>query len=131
MTKSVKTPNWTPAQIEIIETFASQQASKLIDAESIKTLAENDAFKAKTVPMLRSKVVNLGYYKKAEKARVVGAPVAKRKLEYVSAIEIFTSLPAGSLASLEKASKPELEKLNAALVALNDTQAAEEPTQES
>lgn len=80
-----------------------------------------------TAPQLRGKAVSDGYYKKktqAEKAGEHGTSQV-RKASIVSAIETIASMPKGSLESLGKAKKPELEALSAALIAMSDRQDAD------
>lgn len=78
----------------------------------------------KTAAAVRSKLVSMGLYEKND-PRSVGGASSTRKIEIVNAIEILLSKEKGSFASLEKASKPELEALSAALVALSDRDEAE------
>lgn len=80
-----------------------------------------------TAPQLRGKAVSDGYYKKktqAEKAGEHGTSQV-RKASIVSAIETIASMPKGSLESLGKAKKPELEALSNALIAMSDRQDAD------
>ena len=80
-----------------------------------------------TAPQLRGKAVSDGYYKKktqAEKAGEHGTSQV-RKASIVSAIETIASMPKGSLESLGKAKKPELEALSNALIAMSDRQEAD------
>lgn len=98
-----------------------------LNNEDVKALLSADECKNLNVHQLRGKVVHLGYYQKAV-AKSVGtgdAPVT-RKIEFVNAIETMLNKEKGSLASFEKASKPQLEAMANALIALSDTKEAEE-----
>lgn len=73
----------------------------------------------KTAAQCRSKLVQLKAYEKAEAAKKAGSEPA-RKVSIVTAIEIFAGVPAGSLETLEKAAKPQLELLARRLTELSD-----------
>ena len=75
----------------------------------------------KTAAQCRSKLVSLGEYVKADAtaAGKAGSEPA-RKISIVKAIEIFAGVPAGSLETLEKAAKPQLELLAKRLTELSD-----------
>jgi hypothetical protein len=80
-----------------------------------------------TVSQLRGKAVNSGYYAKkteSEKASEHGTSQV-RKASIVSAIETILSMPKGSLESLGKAQKPQLQALSDALIAVSDKQDAD------
>lgn len=75
----------------------------------------------KTAAQCRSKLVSLGEYKKAEEAKkAIAEGGTGKKIEIVNAVEIFAGLAKGSLASLEKASKSELELLARRMTELSD-----------
>lgn len=75
----------------------------------------------KTAAQCRSKLVSLGEYVKAEEVKKSAAEGGSgKKIEIVNAIEIFAGLAKGSLASLEKASKSELELLTRRMTELSD-----------
>lgn len=75
----------------------------------------------KTAAQCRSKLVQLGQYKKAEEVKKSAAEGGSgKKIEIVNAVEIFAGLAKGSLASLEKASKSELELLARRMTELSD-----------
>lgn len=75
----------------------------------------------KTAAQCRSKLVQLGEYKKAEEVKKSAAEGGSgKKIEIVNAVEIFAGLAKGSLASLEKASKSELELLARRMTELSD-----------
>lgn len=81
-----------------------------------------------TVSQLRGKAVSSGYYAKkteAEKASEHGTSQV-RKASIVSAIETILSMPKGSLESLGKAQKPQLQALSNALIAISDKQDADD-----
>lgn len=80
-------------------------------------------FGGKSAAAIRGKLVSMGIYQKGE-PKAVGGASSTRKIEIVNSIEILLSKPKGSFASLEKASKAELDTLAAALVALSDNKAA-------
>jgi hypothetical protein len=85
----------------------------------------------KTAAQVRGKLVSLGIYVKGEPkaAESSAASTAARKGSLVKAIEIFAGLPAGSLESLEKASKPELQLLSLRLTELSDQYNASIPSE--
>jgi hypothetical protein len=84
----------------------------------------------KTAAQVRGKLVSLGIYVKGEvKTAESAASTAARKGSLVKAIEIFAGLPAGSLESLEKASKPELQLLSLRLTELSDQYNASIPSE--
>jgi hypothetical protein len=74
----------------------------------------------KTAAAVRSKLVSLGVYEKNE-PKAVGGASSTRKLEYVRAVETMLSMKKGSLDSLEKGRKDELEALAEALTKTADT----------
>lgn len=75
----------------------------------------------KTAAQCRSKLVSLGEYVKAEEVKKSAAEGGSgKKIEIVNAVEIFAGLAKGSLASLEKASKSELELLARRMTELSD-----------
>jgi hypothetical protein len=78
----------------------------------------------KSAAAVRSKLVSLGVYEKNEPRKVGGAS-STRKIEIVHAIETMLSKDRDSLASLEKASKAELDALSKAIIAISDNQEAE------
>lgn len=73
----------------------------------------------KSAVACRSKLVNLGLYKKNEEA-TTATSAKKSKVQIVSAIETLLSLPVDSLSTLEKCNKDELTKLANQLVKLSD-----------
>lgn len=113
--KAVKVPNWSKAQIEAIEDqFA---AHGRINNDTVKVMQKTELFAAKTVNMLRSKIVNTGYYQVAEKSSAPAKDAPIRKLAYVKAIEALTGC--SDLSTFEKASKPQLQALSEALTTLS------------
>lgn len=74
----------------------------------------------KTAAQCRSKLVSLGEYVKADAAAEKAGSEPARKVSIVKAIEIFAGVPAGSLETLEKAAKPQLELLAKRLTELSD-----------
>lgn len=75
----------------------------------------------KTAAQCRSKLVQLGEYKKAEEVKKSAAEGGSgKKIEIVTAIEIFAGLSKGALASLEKGAKSELELLARRMTELSD-----------
>ena len=107
---NAKVVSWTPA---MVETLTSAYTG---DNAQLSTIAKD---LGKTVSMVRGKLVNLGEYV-PNAARPTGGKVATRKISLVRAAEILLSMNEGSLDSLEKASKPDLDRLNEALIALSD-----------
>lgn len=112
MTTAKTATNWTDAQVKALETGYNGDNTK----EGLEALCSG-----KTAPAIRSKLVSLGIY---EKADAVKKPVTEggtgRKIEIVNAVEIFAGLAKGSLASLEKAAKGELELLAKRMTELSD-----------
>lgn len=86
-------------------------------------------FGGKTAAQIRGKLVSMGIYQKGE-PKAVGGASQTRKLHIVNSIEILLSQKKGAFASLEKASKAELDALAAALVALSDSKAADQQASE-
>lgn len=74
----------------------------------------------KTAAQCRSKLVQLKEYRKTETAAEKAGSEPARKVSIVKAIEIFAGVPAGSLETLEKAAKPQLELLARRLTELSD-----------
>jgi len=130
-TTAKKAPLWTTAQITAIETAFEKKKAKLNNADVMELVENDPLFANKTENMLRSKVVNLGYYEKAVKKSVGSAENgATRKIEYVAALETLASMQKGSLASFEKASKPQLEAFCKALTSKSDVFNAEKGIKE-
>ena len=75
--------------------------------------------KGKSAAAVRSKLVSLGVYEKNE-PKAVGGASGTRKLEFVRGIETMLSMKTGSLDSLEKSRKDELEALANALTKVGD-----------
>ena len=73
----------------------------------------------KSAAAVRSKLVSLGVYEKNE-PKAVGGASGTRKLEFVRGIETMLSMKTGSLDSLEKSRKDELEALANALTKVGD-----------
>ena len=116
---TAKTGNWSDADLKGLEGYQAGQNS----AEQLQALCP-----AKSVAAIRSKLVSLGKYKKADEvpaADGTAKAAPAKKLATVCAIETLLSLPVGSLATFEKASKQELQKLAEALVLLSERQAAD------
>jgi hypothetical protein len=115
-----KLPLWSAVLLSAIE--AKFEADGRINNDTVKEMlaADESIFLAagKTVNMLRSKIVDLGYYEKAAAKPKIAGKVATRKIEYVEAIQTLTGCT--DLSSLEKASKPQLEMLAGALTTLSD-----------
>lgn len=115
-TKANATANAWPEAVE------AQLAEKYTGREMNDQLGK--LVEGKTAAMVRSKLVSMGLYEKNE-ARAVGGASQTRKLDLVRGVEILTGLPKGSLDSLEKAKKDELDALASALTHLSDTHEAE------
>jgi hypothetical protein len=103
----------------VAKTWSDSETAQLVErykASGFDNSKLDSLMAGKTAAQCRSKLVSLGEYRKAEPAAKTSADVeSSRKSGFVKAIEILASLPAGSLASLEKAAKPELQKLAEAL----------------
>lgn len=116
--KTTAAPNWSAAQLAQLEGYNGDNS-----AEALGSLVAG-----KTAAAVRSKLVSLGKYKKADpvaKAAAEGKAAPVKKLAQVCAIEIMLSLPEGSLATLEKAAKGELQKLADAIIKQSERSAAE------
>jgi hypothetical protein len=118
---------WSPVQLSAITAAAERTESGLLTNEDVTALAKTEPFVSagKTLNMVRSKAVNMDMYQKATAKSVGVSGTVTRKIEFVNAIEILASLNKGALASLEKASKPQLEALANALTSKSDKQAAD------
>ena len=122
------TPLWSKVQrakIEAIATLNGTVIAGKISNDQLADMAEMPEFKGKTVNQIRAKTVNLGFYQKAAPKTATAATGDKptRKLDLVKAIEVLTGC--NDLGTLEKASKPQLEALSAALVSISDQYNAE------
>ena len=117
--KTTTSNDWTKAQVEAIENAVEIKGENL-NNDDVKNLVTGNALftNIKSVPMLRSKVVNLGYYQKAAPKSVgsTGTPTV-RKMDYVEALQTLSGVD--DLKTLEKASKPQLEALANALTLLS------------
>lgn len=123
MTNKKAVTNWTDAQVTMLETaYTGSECNASLDT----------MIAGKTVAAVRSKLVSLGLYEKADPAAVkaAGGTAAQRKIQIVSAIEILTGMPKDSLETLEKASKPQLEALAKALTLLSDRSNADQGIKE-
>ena len=113
----------------IVECIYIENGDKAITNAQVNelTAAGGDLSGILSASQLRGKAVSMGHYQKkteAEKSSENGTSQT-RKSEYVNALEIFASMPKGSLESLGKGKKPELEALVNALSARNDSQSAD------
>ena len=111
---------WSKLQEQKIEDLATASGiNGKIENGSLPEMVKLDEFKGKTVNQLRAKIVNMGYYKKAEpKTANPETGQVTRKIDFVKAIQTLTGV--NDLGTLEKASKPQLEALSNALVALSE-----------
>lgn len=116
---------WNEKQVARILAVAAEQKTGTIDNEIAKTLSKEKVFEGRTVNSIRAKAVSEGVYQKADAPRKVGGETAKRKIEFVRGAEILLNLKQGSLDTLEKASKADLEALTGALTTLSDNYNAE------
>lgn len=114
-----KASNWTDAQVAQLE-------KAYIGAECNGNL--DTLIAGKTAAAVRSKLVSLGLYEKADPAaaKAAAGTAAQRKIQIVNAIEILTGCGKGTLDTLEKASKPQLEALAKALTLLSDRSNADQ-----
>lgn len=121
--KATPSAGWTDAQIEALKAGYNGDNS----ADALAALVAG-----KTAAMARSKLVNLGLYIKADPATKAadGKPAKSNKIQLVNAIEVLLSQPVDSLNTLEKASKPQLEALAAALAKANNKFHAEQGIRE-
>lgn len=126
MSDSKKVPNWSADQISAIEDQFS--AHGRINNETVKVMQKTELFAAKSVNMLRSKIVNAGYYQVAEKSSAPAKDAPTRKIAFVKAIEVLTGCK--DLGTLEKASKPQLQALSEALTTLSAQYNADNGDQE-
>lgn len=112
MTKSTAAAKAWPDS-EVDQLLAAYKASGYDNSKLGELMA------GKTAAQCRSKLVSLGKYVKPDTAAKAGSEPA-RKVSIVKAIEIFAGLPTGSLETLEKAAKPQLELLAKRLTELSD-----------
>lgn len=115
---TVKASNWPQADLDKLQAYTGDNS-----AEALQALNP-----AKTVAAIRSKLVSLGLYKKADPATAKtaeGKAAPAKKLAIVGTIETLLGLPAESLNSLEKAAKGELQKIAEQLVLISERQAAD------
>lgn len=117
--------DWNKELEKKIEDFAATQPNNIIVNEMLSELRKVEGLTGKTIPSLRAKTNQLGYYQKIEKKATVGGTPTKRKMEFVNGIEILANMPKGSLDSLEKGSKVQLEALAKAFQSLSDSYNAE------
>lgn len=113
-----KATNWPQADLDKLSAYKGDNS-----AEALQALNP-----AKTVAAIRSKLVSLGLYKKAEATAAKtadGKAAPAKKLAIVGTIETLLGLPAESLNSLEKASKGELQRIAEQLVLISERQAAD------
>ena len=117
-----KASNWTDAQVAQLETaYTGSECNANLDT----------MIAGKTAAAVRSKLVSLGLYEKADPAAAkAGTAAGQRKVQIVTAIEILTGMPKDSLETLEKASKPQLEALAEALTKLSDRSNADQGIKE-
>ena len=114
-----KATNWPQADLDKLNGYKGDNS-----AEALQALNP-----AKTVAAIRSKLVSLGLYKKAEATAAKtadGKPAPAKKLAIVGTIETLLGLPAESLNSLEKAAKGELQRIAEQLVLISERQAADQ-----
>lgn len=119
MTKAKTSPvafKWD-AKTEAALKAAYEKAGKPNDTDALAELGKQ--FDNKTAVAIRGKLVSLGIYEKGE-PKAVGGASSTRKSQIVTGIEILASMKKGSLESLEKASKPQLEALADALKNLSE-----------
>jgi hypothetical protein len=108
---------WSDAQVKQLETaYTGSECNASLD----------NMIAGKTAAAVRSKLVSLGLYEKADPTAKAAASVASRKPSIVKAIEILVGVKTGELETLEKASKPQLEALAAALTKLSDRSNADQ-----
>lgn len=109
--------SWTDAEVA---TISAKYIKGQNSAEQIQALLPS-----KSVAAIRGKLVSLGIYEVAEATATGGKDKPAKKLAIVGTIETLLSMPSGSLASLDKASKQELTKLAEQLVLISERQAAD------
>lgn len=107
--------NWTPE---------AEQALQAVYTGNDMNSKLGKLVEGKSAAAVRSKLVSLGAYERNE-TRAVGGASSTRKIEVVRSVETILSMPKGSLDSLEKGKKSELESLAERLIAYSDSQAAE------
>lgn len=105
MPKSVKSEKSATWPTETV-----QELTAMYDGDNSK-LPEIAAKLKKSVPSIRSKLVNLGVYVKPETPKKVGGASSVRKIQLVNEVAEHLKMGKGSLESLEKASKADLESL--------------------
>lgn len=85
---------------------------------------------AKSAQSVMSKLVSEGVYEKSDAPTSTGG-TATQKCQIVNSIETILSLKKGSLGTLGKANKQELQMMVEALIKSSDTKAAETPKVEA
>lgn len=110
----LKEGNWTPE---------AEQALQAVYTGNEMNGELGKLVEGKSSAAVRSKLVSLGAYEKNE-TRAVGGASSTKKIEVVRSVETILSMPKGSLDSLEKGKKQELESLAERLIAYSDSQAA-------
>ena len=120
MTTATKAqPNWSDAQLEKFAN-ANDRGGK-IDKAGIAILLTDPLFKGvKTDKMIQGKLVSMGMYKKAEESKRPSGVSGVRKPQIVRGIEALTGIEKEGLETLEKGSKPHLERLLEVLKAQSD-----------
>ena len=118
--KAVQAQGSKAQAIKLAEGNWDEQAEQAL-ASAYTGRADNDKLgslvEGKSAAAVRSKLVSLGIYEKNEPKSVGGAS-SSRKIESVRAIEAIAGMGKGTLDSLEKARKDELETLAATLAKL-------------
>ena len=107
---TLKDGNWDEKSEQALQSAYSGRQ----DNERLGKMVEG-----KSAAAVRSKLVSLGVYEKNE-PKAVGGASGTRKLEFVRGIETMLSMKTGSLDSLEKSRKDELEALANALTKVGD-----------
>lgn len=119
--KSTATSAYTKVQEKIISDMAKAKEGGFLSNDDVKALVLDDQFSGKNAAMIRGKVSSMKLYKAAAaSAKPTATEGAKRKLDFVSALEILMDVPVGAFASFEKAAKPQLELAVQKLIAKSD-----------
>jgi len=108
MTKLAKAPAWTADQLAAMQAKAEANKNGFMDNDDCKALLLTADFGNKNLPQVRGKVTSMKIYKAATATSKPSA-TSDRKLDYVTSLENLLNVPAGSLASFEKAAKPQLQ----------------------
>ena len=114
------TANWSPEQMTFLKERAAEAKTGKINALGIKELLVTKLFSGKNAAQIRGKLSFEKLYEANSATPKPAGEAPTRKLDIVHACETMASMPRDSLASFEKASKPQLEQLFKYLTEMSD-----------